>query len=94
MVAIKLADLKQEVQKTILTAFPTDEKLVVISEQEYNRFEKLRKHEARQDLREATAKIRDNAIANGNTMTEEEVDAFMAEYKKERREKREGAAGS
>lgn len=80
MMVIKTESLKQnlrEVATDILTKYPTDESLVVITEQEYIRLEKLRK-KSLAEMKKTVEEIRTESISNGTSdMTLEEIDEII-----------------
>ena len=95
MLAIKTADLTQDFKRyadrvtmgeKVLISRPKNENLVVITEREYNEYEKLRQKEARLELKKAFESMQEQSIINGtDKMTMEEITDIIAEVRREKR---------
>jgi len=91
MLAIKTADLTQDFKRyadqvtmgeKVLISRPRNENLVVITEREYNEYEKLRQKEAHMELKKAFESMQEQSVTNGtDKMTMDEINDIIAEVR-------------
>ncbi|MCL2079896.1 MAG: type II toxin-antitoxin system Phd/YefM family antitoxin [Oscillospiraceae bacterium] len=96
MLAIKTADLTQDFKRyadrvikgeKVLISRPKNENLVVITEQEYNEFEKLRQKEALAALQKAFEAVQEQSVINGtDKIAMDEINDIIAEVRREKRD--------